>query len=37
LRGALKRLGARAVVLTDADVVASSGEGFNSAWFYALE
>ena len=37
LQGALKRLGARAVVITEADVLAISSEGMNSAWFDALE
>ncbi len=37
LQAALKRLGARAVVITEADVNAISDEGMNSAWFDALE
>lgn len=37
LQGALKRLGARAVIVTEDDEAAMSGEGMNSAWFDALE
>jgi NTE family protein len=37
LQAGLKRLGARAVVITEADVMAISAEGMNSAWFDALE
>lgn len=37
LQAALKRLGARAVTITENDVNAISNEGMNSAWFDALE
>src|SRR5512134_2838809 len=37
LQAALKRLGARAVTITENDVLAISSEGMNSAWFDALE
>ena len=37
LQAALKRLGARAVIITEEDEAALSGEGMNSAWFDALE
>jgi NTE family protein len=37
LQAALKRLGARAVIVTEEDERALSGEGVNSAWFDALE
>lgn len=37
LLASLKRLGARAVVVTEDDEQAMSGEGLNSAWFDALE
>jgi NTE family protein len=37
LQAALKRLGARAVVVTAANAEAMSSEGMNSAWFDALE
>jgi NTE family protein len=37
LQAALKRLGARAVTITESDVLAISSEGMNSAWFDALE
>ncbi len=37
LRDALKRLGARAVIVTEEDERAISEEGLNSAWFDALE
>lgn len=37
LQAALQRLGARAVIVSEADERAMSGEGLNSAWFDALE
>lgn len=37
LQAALKRLGARAAVISDDDEAALSGEGMTSAWFDALE
>jgi NTE family protein len=37
LQAALKRLGARAVIVTEDDEKTMSGEGMNSAWFDALE
>jgi NTE family protein len=37
LQAALKRLGARAVIVTEEDEGALAGEGMNSAWFDALE
>src|SRR4029078_9407760 len=37
LQAALKRLGARAVIVTEEDERSLSGEGMNSAWFDALE
>jgi NTE family protein len=37
LQAALKRLGARAVIVTEDDERLMSGEGMNSAWFDALE
>jgi NTE family protein len=37
LQSALKRLGARAAIITENDERAMSGEGMNSAWFDALE
>ena len=37
LQAALKRLGARAVIVTEDDEREISGEGMNSAWFDALE
>jgi NTE family protein len=37
LQAALKRLGARAVIVTEENESAMSGEGMNSAWFDALE
>lgn len=37
LQAALKRLGARAVIVTEDDERQMSGEGMNSAWFDALE
>jgi NTE family protein len=37
LQAALKRLGARAVIVTEDDERMLSGEGMNSAWFDALE
>lgn len=37
LQAALKRLGARAVIVTENDEREMSGEGMNSAWFDALE
>jgi NTE family protein len=37
LQAALKRLGARAAVVTEDDAEAMSAEGMNSAWFDALE
>jgi NTE family protein len=37
LQAMLKRLGARAAIVTDEDGAALSGEGMNSAWFDALE
>lgn len=37
LQAALRRLGARAVIVTEEDERQMSGEGMNSAWFDALE
>jgi NTE family protein len=37
LKRALQRIGARAVIVTEEDQQALSGEGMNSAWFDALE
>lgn len=37
LQAALKRLGARAVIVTEDDERTMTGEGLNSAWFDALE
>jgi NTE family protein len=37
LQAALRRLGCRAVIITEADEAAMNGEGMNSAWFDALE
>lgn len=37
LQAALKRLGARAVIVTEEDEAALSSEGMNSAWFDAIE
>jgi len=37
LQALLKRLGARAVIVTEDDANAITGEGMNSAWFDALE
>ncbi len=37
LQAALRRLGCKAAMITDADEAALTGEGMNSAWFDALE
>ncbi len=37
LQAGLKRLGQRAVIVTEQDAAAITGEGYNSAWFDALE